>query len=143
MIDYIQTIYRRFFRGFTFNAESRKIEPILSQQNVNSLIQLGMNECGYTESYALNLVTKTVANIYDVFQFAHMDTVSSCRLSDLRYYSVVRVYYDGPTLTLLYLEGCRFCLLKDEFHTLEPGDILQCLSYTFSIGREAVFRVVR
>lgn len=143
MIDYTQAIYRRLFQGFTFNEKSWKIEPLLSQQNVEGLIQLGKNEFGYTESYALNLITKTVAKISNIFDFTNMISVDSLRLADLRPYSIIRIHYDGPALTLLYLGGCQFCLLKDELHTLLPGDRLQCWTYSLILGGDATFRVSR
>lgn len=146
MIDYEQTILQSLFRGFQFKdeKETRRLEPSFQQYVPDDLIQIGRDECGFTNNQAINYIQETVDGIYgDVLNLARFNNETSCRLSDLRPCSLIRIRHDGPTMTLLYLEDFTFCLLKAEGHILQPSDRMQCWTYTLSVGNEAVFCVIR
>lgn len=146
MIDYEQTILQSLFQGFQFKdeKENRRIEPSFQQYVPKELRQIGINECGFTENKAINYIQETLDGINgDVLNLDRFNNAISCRLSDIRPFSLIRIRHDGPTMTLLYLEDYKFCLLKAGGHTLRPGDRMQCWTYTLSVGSEAVFCVIR
>ena len=142
MIDYEQVILRSLFKDFSFNEETRRIEPRVQRYVNDELVRKGIEECGFTREQAINYIQKTIDGISDVL-LTSADHDSMCRLSDLQSNSLIRIRHEGMTLTLLYLDGCNFCLLKDDTYVLQPGDHLQCWSYTLTVGDDVLFRVFR
>ena len=143
MIDYSQTIFRSLFKEFIFDEETMRIEPRFQEYVSDELIQIGMNECGYSKERAMNHIQEVLDSVSEISGFIRISKDLSCCLSDLQHYSIMRFRHDGISLTLLYLEGSKFCLLKDDGHFLQPGDVLQCWSYILSEGSDVVFRVAR
>ena len=144
MIDYKQTILRCCFKNFFFDEATRRIKPQLYQGNLERLIETGRKECGYTRKLAIDLIQTTIDGLSNgTLNPLRVSNEAYCCLNDLPTFTIVKIHYNGPSLTLLYINSYWFCVLADEGHTLLPGDILQCFTYTFSVGEEAFFRVVR
>ena len=65
-------------------------------------------------------------------------------VADIEVGSLLRLTLDSKQIIeLVYLGDHSFCVCKDSVYTLQPMDILQCISQEYQVNKEAYFRLLR
>lgn len=125
-------------KGFRTN-DSNRIVPVckLYEADLNAIRSAIVDLCGDLPTMEFDTMIEEAVRLKDRYY-------SQIIVVDIEVGSLLRLTLDSKQIIeLVYLGDHSFCVCKDSVYTLQPMDILQCISQEYQVNKEAYFRLLR